>query len=109
MGTYRVSDLRQAMADLSQDHSVYPLSVRENIGLGLPRCVSDIGMITEAARLGGALEFISKLKDGQETILKPVQTGYLGYRDDVGEHPLKEIFESLEKSVDISGMVYFRH
>jgi len=101
MSSYRISDLRQGMADLSQDHSLYPLSIRENIGLGYSPCVSDIDMITRSAKLGGAFDLISKYEEGLDTTLHPVQTAYLGYTN--GEHPLKDLYEKLEKQLDVSG------
>jgi ABC-type Fe3+/spermidine/putrescine transport system ATPase subunit len=101
MSSYRISDLRQATADLTQDHTLYPLSIRENIGLGHPPCVSDIDMITQSAKLGGAFDLISKYEEGFDTTLHPVQTAYLGHLN--GANGLKDIFDKLEKQVDVSG------
>jgi ABC-type multidrug transport system fused ATPase/permease subunit len=101
MGSYRISDLREATADLTQDHTLYPLSIRENIGLGHPAYVSDTDMIAQSAKLGGAFDFISKFGQGFDTTLQPVRTAYLGHL--TGTHPLKDIFDKLEKQVDISG------
>jgi hypothetical protein len=103
MSSYRISDLRQATADLSQDNCLYPLSIRENIGLGHPQCMSDLNMITESAELGGALDFVSELEQGFDTTLQPVRTAYMGRPNEGDGHPLKEIFDKLEKQVDISG------
>jgi len=101
MSSYRISDLRRATADLTQDHTLYPLTIRENIGLGHPLCVSDMDMIIQSAKLGGAYDFISKFKQGFDTTLEPIRTAHLGH---LGEtHPLKEIFDKLEKRVDVSG------
>jgi len=101
MSSYRISNLREATADLTQDHTLYPLSVRENIGVGYPACVSSLDMITQSAKLGGAFDFISKFEHGFDTTLEPVRTAYLGQF--TGTHPLKEVFNELEKQVDISG------
>lgn len=103
MNSYRIADLRQANADLTQDHTLYPLSIRENIGLGHPPCVTDMELITQAAKLGGAYDFISKFEQGFDTTLHPVQTAYLGHLGGTHTHPLKEIFNKLEKQVDVSG------
>jgi hypothetical protein len=84
MSSYRISDLRQATADLSQDNCLYPLSIRENIGLGHPQCMSE-------------------LEQGFDTTLQPVRTAYMGRPNEGDGHPLKEIFDKLEKQVDISG------
>jgi ABC-type bacteriocin/lantibiotic exporter with double-glycine peptidase domain len=52
MSSYRISDLRHATADLSRGRCLYSLSIRENIGLGHPQCVSDLDIITQSAELG---------------------------------------------------------
>jgi ABC-type multidrug transport system fused ATPase/permease subunit len=101
---YRVNDLRRASLILSQDTSIYPLSLSENIGLGYPAFSSDKDMITEAAKDGGALEFIQKLNKGLDTVLKPMIDMFIssklhGYRT----HPLYEEKEKLEKRIDVSG------
>ncbi|KAF7359053.1 ABC transporter ATP-binding protein [Mycena sanguinolenta] len=49
---YRLADLRHATAALTQDHHLYPLSLRENIGLGNPAHVQNMEMIQDAARQG---------------------------------------------------------
>jgi len=51
--------------------------ISENIGLGDPEVVNDEDKIREAARLGGAEEFIDRLPDGFESFLeRPVQDYY---------------------------------
>jgi hypothetical protein len=48
--------------------------VKDNIALGDPRNAHDDARIREAARLGGAEEFIDKMNEGFDTYLKrPVQ------------------------------------
>ncbi|KAL0059984.1 hypothetical protein AAF712_013220 [Marasmius tenuissimus] len=42
---YKMSDIRQAVAILTQDHQLYPLSLRENIGLGSVEDLSNDEMI----------------------------------------------------------------
>jgi ABC-type multidrug transport system fused ATPase/permease subunit len=103
MSSYQTSGLRQATADLSQDHHLYPLSIRENIGLGHTHSLSDIDLITKSAELGGALDFVTKLDQGFDTTLRPVRTAYMGHASKGDGHPLKYIFDNLEKQVDISG------
>jgi len=103
MNSYRIADLRQATADLTQDHTLYPLSIRENIGLGHPPCVSDMESITQSAKLGGSYDFISKFEQGFATTLHPFRTARLGNLGGTYTHPLKEIFDKLEKQVDVSG------
>ena len=103
MNSYRIADMRQATADLNQDHSLYPLSVRENIGLGYPARMSDLDMIKQAAKLGGSYSFIENLEAGFETTLQPVRTAYMGYMSRNELSPLKDFFDKLEKTVDVSG------
>jgi len=91
----KVADLRRAISVLFQDYTHFPLSVSlsgtklplylifwdtkisENIGLGDPENANDEDKIREAARLGGAEEFIDLLPDGFEAFLdRPVQDYY---------------------------------
>ena len=100
---YRIKDLQQATVILSQDTSLYPLSLAENIGLGYPDFSFNKDMIIEAAKEGGALKFIQKLNKGMDTVLDPLQDIFSTnlYRNKT--HPLYEEMENLEKKVDISG------
>lgn len=92
--TLKLADLRESMAVLFQDYSHFPLTVsclcpmhytyrglvtdtrfgvqqiRDNIALGDPRGAHDEMRIREAARLGGAEEFIYKLPEGFDTYLE---------------------------------------
>lgn len=98
---YRLADYRRSIASLSQDHSVFPLSISDNIGLGFPARAQDKDMIMESAKLGGAFDLISKLDKGLDTILDPPRTAYsTGCKDD---HPLSEILKEVEKQAEISG------
>ena len=100
---YRIKDLQQATVILSQDTSLYPLSLAENIGLGYPDFSFDKDMIIKAAQEGGALGFIQKLNKGMDTVLEPLLNIFSTnlYRNKT--HPLYEEMENLEKKVDISG------
>ena len=100
---YRVNDLRCATVILSQDTLLYPLSLAENIGLGYPTFSRNKDMIIEAAKEGGALEFIQKLNKGIDTVLEPlVETCIMGlYRNT--SHPLYKEMEKLYKKIDVSG------
>jgi len=99
---YRVADLREATATLSQDHRIFPLAVSENIGLGNTSCIANLDMIGESAKRGGSFAFISKLTRSLSTNLSPPRTAYLAtFRDH--SHPLWSIFEKLEKPVELSG------
>ncbi|KAG1874098.1 P-loop containing nucleoside triphosphate hydrolase protein [Suillus tomentosus] len=76
--TLRLADLRAAMSILFQDYTHFPLSIRENIGLGNPGLAQDDDKIREAAKMGGARDFIEELPDGFDTyISRPVNEYYL--------------------------------
>ena len=100
---YRVSDLRSATVVLSQDTSLYPLSLAENIGLGHPPFSSNMDMIIEAAKEGGALEFIQKLNKGIDTVLDPVMYFFTTNLYGNKTHPLYEEMEKLDKKIEVSG------
>lgn len=77
--TLKLDDLRLATSVLFQDYTHFPLSIRDNIGLGDPDSAEDEQKIHEAARLGGANEFIERLPDGFDTYLeRPVKDYYSG-------------------------------
>ncbi|CAE6454074.1 unnamed protein product [Rhizoctonia solani] len=85
--TIPLKSLRQCAAVLFQDFSNFPLSVRENIAMGSPLHAQDTTRIEEAARLGGASQFIDTLPEQMETYLsRPVHdmAGGLGF----GQHTL---------------------
>jgi ABC-type multidrug transport system fused ATPase/permease subunit len=99
--SYRLRDLRAATALLSQDHTLFPLTIAENIGIGWPDDVLNEGAIERAARDGGAHSFIARLKAGYSTVLKPVKTK--GRHILPPMHPLEKVFSQLEKPADVSG------
>ncbi|KAJ7105195.1 P-loop containing nucleoside triphosphate hydrolase protein [Mycena epipterygia] len=100
---YRLADLRQTQATLTQDHKLYPLSLAENIGLGYAEHVDDTEMIMQAAADGGAAALLDKFKDGAQTNLEPATTAY-GYELDDDKHKaLKAILKKLEKPAEVSG------
>ncbi|KAL4265122.1 Type 1 protein exporter [Pleurotus pulmonarius] len=77
--TLKLADLRRATSVLFQDYTHFPLSIRDNIGLGDPDNADDEEMIMRAATLGGAKEFIDKLPEGFNTYLdRPVRDYYSG-------------------------------
>lgn len=56
-----------------------PYKIRENIGIGNPDEPYDDDKIEQAAKLGGAYDFINKLPDGLDTYLdRPVADHYSG-------------------------------
>lgn len=60
-----LKSLREAIGIVQQDVYLFSGSVRENIAYGKPGATSE--EIEQAARLAGAHEFISQLKDGYDT------------------------------------------
>ncbi|KAJ7451050.1 P-loop containing nucleoside triphosphate hydrolase protein [Mycena latifolia] len=75
--TLKLADLRRATSVLFQDYTHFPLSIRDNIALGDPNNAHDDEKIREAARLGGAAEFIERLDEGFDTYLdRPIEDIY---------------------------------
>jgi len=69
---YDSDDVRASMAFLPQLALLFPMSVKENICLGLPRRVRPTDeQIQEAAKMGGCMHWISRLQNGYDTQLKP--------------------------------------
>ena len=100
--SYRLADVRKAMAILCQDHQPYPLTLAENIAMGLPNRLVTRDDIDRACANGGAQHFIKKLPEGLDTILDPVRTAVGNFVD--GNHKaLREVLEKQEISTAISG------
>lgn len=106
--SYRRAEVRRSMAILRQNHILYPLSLRENISLGMPDRPCSDQDLEVALKCGGACGFIEKLADGLNTELAPVSTvvDYFDTDDDDGDDPalanLKAIKDS-EIRKDVSG------
>ncbi|KAJ7150709.1 P-loop containing nucleoside triphosphate hydrolase protein [Mycena filopes] len=98
---YRLADLRAVQALLTQDHKLYPLTLKENIGLGDPERWEDGEGVRGAAESAGAAEVVGKMKDGYETNLSPAQTAYSSQLE--GHKKLAEILESIENKAEVSG------
>jgi len=98
------SDFRQAVATLTQDHHLLPLTLAENIGLGCPEYFSDKEKILEAARKGGCEGILKKLDTGLDTVLDPAGTQYHSMVDELNQDSaLAKEAKKLEKSSNISG------
>jgi ABC-type multidrug transport system fused ATPase/permease subunit len=98
---YRVRDLRKATALLAQDHLLFPLSLKENISLGRPNDAMDQNAVEEAAKKGGAHDFIFKYDASYDTILHPAQTKW--QHNLSADHALMKLYNVIEKEVDASG------
>lgn len=100
--SYKVDDIRRSIAILRQDHPVLPLSLYENVALGLPeRRVSD-EEVDGAIRQGGAEKLVQKSNQGINTVLEPVNTVLTNF---VGEtdQSLKAVVDQKEMKTDLSG------
>ncbi|XP_006454827.1 hypothetical protein AGABI2DRAFT_182792 [Agaricus bisporus var. bisporus H97] len=77
----KLDDLRRATSVLFQDYTHFPLSIADNIGLGAPIAphATNVEYIQEAAKLGGASDFVDKLPERYQTYLeRPVKDYYSG-------------------------------
>jgi ABC-type multidrug transport system fused ATPase/permease subunit len=99
---YRVKDLHNATAILSQDTKLYPLSLSENIGLGWAASFSNMETIMEAAKEGGALEVIQKLNKRIDAVLDPLAETFSMNLHKNRTHPLYAEMEKIKK-FDVSG------
>lgn len=100
---YHLGDLYAATALLTQDHTIFPLSAAENIGVGDLTAVNDMARVKEAARLAGASDFIEKMANGYDEVLYPVDT-WQGCRQPLPDGPVKAFADEVERSKDISGV-----
>ena len=72
LSSYKVKDIRRAMAILRQDFSLYPLSVRLNVALGSPENENPTKEeLAKALKAGGADTFVNKLPEKLDTVLFP--------------------------------------
>ena len=65
----RPAEWQRRVAVVFQDFAHYPLSAGENVGLGAPEHLDDSAGLTATARLAGALDAITSLPDGWDTVL----------------------------------------
>ncbi|KAG9093134.1 hypothetical protein FS749_015007 [Ceratobasidium sp. UAMH 11750] len=65
--------LRRHIMLFSQDFSVFPLPIRDNIAMGCPTYAHDESRILQAIHLGGATDFVQSLPQGLDSYLtRPV-------------------------------------
>ncbi|KAF9020479.1 P-loop containing nucleoside triphosphate hydrolase protein [Hymenopellis radicata] len=103
ISTYRIADLRRSTAVLTQEHSLFPLSLGENIGLGHVIMKDDLAAVQHAAEMGGALHCLSKVKDGFNTVLDPRNEPSFNNLPDDEEHPLNVELSQLPTAIELSG------
>lgn len=99
---YQIADLRSVTASLTQEHTIFPLSLSENIGIGSPSSATNLDKITQAAKLAGAQDVIENFTNGYDTVLEPVKTASLSYTGR-GNEVLEKEYEKMEKSTNVSG------
>ncbi|KAF9515917.1 hypothetical protein BS47DRAFT_1293213 [Hydnum rufescens UP504] len=101
--TYVAADVRRAQAVMSQEFVKYPLTIRENIGLGSVDHVDDIDRIHRATKLGGAFDFINELPLGFETDIEARSDAWSSMHKAKEGGPLKTKLKELEGEFEISG------
>lgn len=69
--------------------------------MGDPDRAEDRERVKEAARLGGASEYVEKLPKKWDEVLFPMYTGYSTYPMSSG--PLKDLVAKIEHQSDLSG------
>ncbi|QRW17937.1 ABC transporter [Rhizoctonia solani] len=102
---FKLSTYRETTSVMYQDYQHLPLTIHENILLGRPDCPNSKEGVEEAARLGGAFDFVQKLPLKFETNLEPQQTGYVNTWEDDDEEE-KNIFQKFidsQKATKLSG------
>ncbi|KAF8652807.1 hypothetical protein AX16_004158 [Volvariella volvacea WC 439] len=102
--SYKLSDIRESTAMLTQEHSIFPLSLYDNIAIGnWENGTHEMEEVRRASELGGAAKLIDKFEKGYETVIQTSQPTY-GVRvseRDVG--PLGVKLKEAAKSVSVSG------
>lgn len=84
VGNYDIHQLRSSMAIFTKDDEIYPVSLHENVLMGLPRPTekqkADRDLVDQAVRLGGAYDLFQK--QGYATTVNPpgiVGLSFQGY------------------------------
>ncbi|KAF8516471.1 P-loop containing nucleoside triphosphate hydrolase protein [Hysterangium stoloniferum] len=111
--SFVAADVRRSMAMLYQTYTHFPLSIRENIALGIPDEDNDVASldekkrsirddrIKEAARLGGSLELIEKQTQGLDTVLQPSVRSWSTSTTDAGQD-FKDKVTEIGKQAEVS-------
>ncbi|KAF8513614.1 P-loop containing nucleoside triphosphate hydrolase protein [Gautieria morchelliformis] len=115
LSSFVASDVRRSMAMLSQSYTHYPLSIRENIALGLPDASYDSApgeaekgqhsvddLVKEAARLGGATEIIEKQRNGFDTVLQPKVYSWSTSSATRGTQAFQDKMKDVTKDAEVS-------
>ena len=102
LSSYKLDDIRRSMAILRQDHTPYPVSIRQNVTLGLVDRIASEDELENAIEAGGAHNFINKLPKKLDTILTPVKTARISLPADTNPE-LEDMVDEREKAIDLSG------
>lgn len=101
--TYLLSDFRQASTTLTQDHSLFPVSLGENVGIGWTEQIGNMELIDRAIQQGGAEEVVKKMKDGLATSLVPERYAWGVHVSEHDDSPLGRELKAREKEIKVSG------
>ncbi|KAF8513619.1 P-loop containing nucleoside triphosphate hydrolase protein [Gautieria morchelliformis] len=115
LSSFVASDVRRSMAMLSQSYTHYPLSIRENISLGLPDASYESApgeaekgqhsmddLVKEAARLGGATEVIGKQRNGFDAVLQPKVYSWSTSSATRGTQAFQDKMKDVTKDAEVS-------
>ncbi|KAM0751915.1 P-loop containing nucleoside triphosphate hydrolase protein [Meredithblackwellia eburnea MCA 4105] len=83
--SYKLKDLRSAIAIGWQDYVHFPLTIAQNIALGDASSKFSLDSAIEAAKLGGSHDFISALPDGYSTNLDTPPIGFGKLKNKMGQ------------------------
>ena len=80
-----------------------PLSLHENVALGLPERRATDAEVQEALRQGGATRFMGKMKEGTETVLDPITGACAWLPNGEDDKDLRKVNEEVGKKTELSG------
>ncbi|CAE6456333.1 unnamed protein product [Rhizoctonia solani] len=100
---YKVSTLRRAANIMYQDYHHLPLTIRDNILLGHPECDDPEKEVEDAAKLGGAYDFVQKLPLKFDTNIEPMRTGFASWGGGDNHSDQYKSISDTEKPTKLSG------
>ncbi|KAG8733455.1 hypothetical protein FRC11_006095 [Ceratobasidium sp. 423] len=100
---YKMSTLRRAANIMYQDYHHLPLTIQDNIQLGRPDCDDPEREVEEAAKLGGAYDFVQKLPLKFETNIEPMATGFASWGGGDNHSDQYKTISDTEKPTKLSG------
>ncbi|KII89167.1 hypothetical protein PLICRDRAFT_53634 [Plicaturopsis crispa FD-325 SS-3] len=121
--SFIMDELRKSMAFISQTPHIYPLSIRDNIQLGLKNglIMHLEDQVENAAKIGGSFDWITTLPHKFETALNPLDAtgrsaiglGHDGISEALGKvsqlnKPLQVLVTDIEKERLVASRAFFR-